>query len=49
MRGLTSAASIWFTAALGLTVATTTPLLALVALALALVVLSQTENGNQPP
>ncbi|MEI6828975.1 MAG: MgtC/SapB family protein [Synechococcaceae cyanobacterium ELA445] len=49
VRGLTSAASIWFTAALGLTVATTTPLLALVALALALVVLSQTENGNQPP
>lgn len=49
VRGLTSAASIWFTAALGVTLATTTPLLALVALALALIVLSQTENGSQPP
>jgi putative Mg2+ transporter-C (MgtC) family protein len=49
VRGLTSAASIWFTAALGVTLATTTPLLALVALALALIVLSQTENGSHPP
>lgn len=49
VRGLTSAASIWFTAALGVTLATSTPLLALVALALVLIVLSQTENGSQPP
>jgi putative Mg2+ transporter-C (MgtC) family protein len=41
VHGLTSAASIWFTAALGVTVAASTPLLAMVALILALVVLSQ--------
>jgi putative Mg2+ transporter-C (MgtC) family protein len=40
VRGLTSAASIWFTAALGVSVAASTPLLAAVALALALVTLS---------
>jgi len=40
VRGLTSAASIWFTAALGITFATSTPLLAGVALLLALVTLS---------
>jgi len=37
----TSAASIWFTAALGVTVAASTPVLAFAALVLALVVLSQ--------
>ena len=41
VHGLTSAASIWFTAALGVTVAASTPVLALVALLLALIVLSQ--------
>lgn len=49
VHGLTSAASIWFTAALGITFATSTPLLAMVALALALVTLSDRRirsNGN---
>ena len=41
VHGLTSAASIWFTAALGVTVAASTPVLAFAALVLALVVLSQ--------
>ncbi|MFY9250923.1 MAG: MgtC/SapB family protein [Vulcanococcus sp.] len=41
VHGLTSAASIWFTAALGVTVAASTPVLAITALLLALVVLSQ--------
>lgn len=41
VHGLTSAASIWFTAALGVTVAAASPLLAVVALLLALLVLSQ--------
>jgi putative Mg2+ transporter-C (MgtC) family protein len=45
VHGLTSAASIWFTAALGVTVAASTPVLAAVALVLALIVLSQ-RNGN---
>lgn len=45
VHGLTSAASIWFTAALGVTVAASTPLLAGVALALALITLSQRTNG----
>lgn len=40
VRGLSSAASIWFTAALGVTVAASSPLVALLALALALVTLS---------
>lgn len=40
VRGLTSAASIWFTAALGVTVAASTPVLAGVALLLALITLS---------
>jgi putative Mg2+ transporter-C (MgtC) family protein len=46
VHGLTSAASIWFTAALGVTVAASTPVLAAVALLLALVVLSQHGNGH---
>jgi putative Mg2+ transporter-C (MgtC) family protein len=46
VHGLTSAASIWFTAALGVTVAASTPMLAAVALLLALIVLSQ-HNGNR--
>ncbi|MEB3326732.1 MAG: MgtC/SapB family protein [Synechococcus sp.] len=46
VRGLTSAASIWFTAALGVTVAASTPLLAGVALILALITLSQRSNGE---
>jgi putative Mg2+ transporter-C (MgtC) family protein len=41
VHGLTSAASIWFTAALGVTVAASTPVLAVAALVLALIVLSQ--------
>ncbi len=48
VHGLTSAASIWFTAALGVTVAASTPVLAMVALVLALIVLSQHghDHGN---
>jgi putative Mg2+ transporter-C (MgtC) family protein len=46
VHGLTSAASIWFTAALGVTVAASTPVLAAVALVLALIVLSQ--RGTLP-
>jgi len=49
VHGLTSAASIWFTAALGITFATSRPLLAVVALALALITLSdrvRVANGN---
>ena len=46
VHGLTSAASIWFTAALGITFATSTPLLAGVALVLALVTLSDRRNGT---
>ena len=49
VHGLTSAASIWFTAALGITFATSTPLLAGVALVLALFTLSdgiRRGNGN---
>ena len=49
VRGLTSAASIWFTAALGVTVAASTPLLAGVALVLALITLSQRSNGDSRP
>jgi putative Mg2+ transporter-C (MgtC) family protein len=49
VQGLTSAASIWFTAALGVTVAASTPMLAGVALALALITLSQRTNGDSSP
>lgn len=49
VRGLSSAASIWFTAALGITVAASSPVLALVALGLALVTLSDgPPNGGRP-
>lgn len=46
VRGLTSAASIWFTAALGVTVAASTPVLAGAALVLALITLSSHGNGR---
>ena len=46
VRGLSSAASIWFTAALGVTVAASSPLLALLALVLALITLSDRSNGD---
>ncbi|WP_411871873.1 MgtC/SapB family protein [Vulcanococcus limneticus] len=46
VHGLTSAASIWFTASLGVTVAASTPVLALAALGLALITLSSSENGH---
>ena len=50
VRGLSSAASIWFTAALGITVAASSPVLALMALGLALVTLSaHRANGFRPP
>ena len=54
VRGLTSAASIWFTAALGVTVAASTPILAGAALVLALITLSARDNDdrqsqNDPP
>ena len=45
VRGLSSAASIWFTAALGVTVAASSPVLALLALVLALITLSDRRNG----
>lgn len=48
VRGLTSAASIWFTAALGVTVATSTPTIALIALVLALIVLSFGDRNGLP-
>jgi len=49
VRGLSSAASIWFTAALGITVGASSPVLALVALGLALVTLSaHPPNGGRP-
>ncbi|MFZ0408720.1 MAG: MgtC/SapB family protein [Cyanobium sp.] len=47
VRGLSSAASIWFTASLGVTVAAASPLLAMVALVLALVTLSDRRNGSE--
>lgn len=47
VRGLSSAASIWFTAALGVTVASSSPVLALAALGLALITLSNRE-GTRP-
>ncbi|WP_411868942.1 MgtC/SapB family protein [Vulcanococcus limneticus] len=46
VHGLTSAASIWFTASLGVTVAASTPVLAFAALGLALLTLSRSENGH---
>ncbi len=46
VHGLTSAASIWFTAALGVTVAASTPVLAAAGLVLALVVLSQHHHST---
>jgi putative Mg2+ transporter-C (MgtC) family protein len=46
VHGLTSAASIWFTAALGVTVAASTPVLAAVALILALITLSRHEPAS---
>ncbi len=46
VMGLSSAASIWFTASLGVTVAAASPLFAMVALALALVTLSDRRNGG---
>ena len=47
VKGLSSAASIWFTAALGVTVAASSPLLALLALVLALITLSDRSNGDE--
>lgn len=47
VRGLSSAASIWFTAALGVTVAASSPVLALLALGLALITLSDRRNGDE--
>ena len=47
VRGLSSAASIWFTAALGVTVAASSPVLALLALILALITLSDRRNGSE--
>lgn len=47
--GLSSAASIWFTASLGVTVAAASPLFAMVALALALVTLSDRRDGEELP
>jgi putative Mg2+ transporter-C (MgtC) family protein len=44
VRGLSSAASIWFTAALGVTVASSSPVLALAALGLALITLSSRDG-----
>jgi putative Mg2+ transporter-C (MgtC) family protein len=46
VHGLTSAASIWFTAALGVTVAAASPVMALVALLLALLVLSRSGHPH---
>jgi putative Mg2+ transporter-C (MgtC) family protein len=46
VHGLTSAASIWFTAALGVTVAAASPLLAGVSLLLALIVLTYSRGPN---
>jgi len=47
VRGLSSAASIWFTASLGVTVAASSPSIALVALALALITLSDRRTGGK--
>ena len=51
VKGLSSAASVWFTASLGVTVAAASPVLALVALMLALVTLSDrgiTRSSERP-
>jgi len=48
VRGLSSAASIWFTASLGITVAASSPVLALLALVLALVTLSDHSRPGGP-
>jgi putative Mg2+ transporter-C (MgtC) family protein len=48
VRGLSSAASIWFTAALGVTVAVSSPVPVLMALALALITLSVRDDGRSP-
>ena len=47
VRGLSSAASIWFTAALGVTVAVSSPVPVLMALGLALITLS--DRDGHPP
>lgn len=44
VRGLTSAASIWFSAALGVTVAASSPMLAATALVLAMITLTKHNN-----
>ncbi|MEB3265046.1 MAG: MgtC/SapB family protein [Cyanobacteriota bacterium] len=49
VHGLTSAASVWFTAALGVTVAAAPPVLAGVALVLALITLSDRRNDHSGP
>jgi putative Mg2+ transporter-C (MgtC) family protein len=49
VHGLTSAASIWFTAALGVTVATSTPLMAGAALLLALITLTDRDHPGEAP
>ncbi|MEB3165841.1 MAG: MgtC/SapB family protein [Cyanobacteriota bacterium] len=49
VRGLSSAASIWFTAALGVTVAASSPFYGLVALALALITLSDGDRRGHRP
>lgn len=46
VKGLSSAASVWFTASLGVTVAAASPVLALVALMLALITLSDRGNSR---
>jgi hypothetical protein len=46
VRGLSSAASIWFTAALGVTVAVSSPVPVLMALGLALITLSVRDDGR---
>ncbi len=48
VRGLSSAASIWFTAALGVTVAVSSPVPVLMALGLALITLSVRDDGRSP-
>jgi putative Mg2+ transporter-C (MgtC) family protein len=47
VHGLTSAASIWFTAALGVTVATSTPIMAGAALLLALITLTDRDHRSE--
>jgi putative Mg2+ transporter-C (MgtC) family protein len=48
VRGLSSAASIWFTAALGVTVAVSSPVPVLMALGLALITLSVRDDARSP-